>query len=104
MSNCKWLQIRDARPLYIPQVNLNGTNASALHDEACIAYNAIQGAVVQLSRMTVHGRDFQTLPADESSRAYEGCRSQLNGWMQKLKDVQEELVSYSAAIMEQDGA
>lgn len=45
-----------------PKINLNGTSKEALIKEYRAAHLAIDNAIEVLSKVTVHGRDFQTEP------------------------------------------
>ena len=46
-----------------PTISINGTSSESLYDELSESRKHIGRAVISLERVTVHPRDFQTMPA-----------------------------------------
>jgi hypothetical protein len=82
--------------LYIPQVNLNGTSKASLKAELQNADAALQLAVDALREMTVHGRDWQSVPngIEEWGQARDEHRARIA----KIIEVRGELTAIWMAI------
>lgn len=80
-----------------PIINLNGTSAENLIEEYKTAYLAVRAAVDALRQVTVHGRDFQTAPEG----TYEKARAEQVARLEKLRQVEDELVSLACDIQTQ---
>lgn len=81
----------------IPTVHMNGTGKQALMDETRDAYKAIMDAKEKLLQMTVHGRDYYV----QSPDAYSVARAEHHARVQKLSDLEDELIDYYRAIEKQ---
>lgn len=81
-----------------PVVNLNGTSKDSLAKEFMAAYLAVGNAINVLSKVTVHGRDFQTARPGE----YEVARTQHLIRLKALEQVKEELEVICLKINAQD--
>lgn len=83
--------------IQFPQINLNGTNGNELLQENMDAYAAVNNAIDYLSKVTVHGRDYQTL----SGGAYYAARQEHLGRIAKLESVRADLAAIAAEISRQ---
>ena len=77
--------------MQLPSININGTNAVTLYDEAYAAYIAVRQAKSALIAMTVHGRDY---PAGNIQSVLEDHR----GRVQALQQVENDLLFLSLAL------
>jgi hypothetical protein len=61
-----------------PIINLNGSNPQSLLDSYIEAMNALETAADLMSKIDVHGRDYQLNPPGEYNRAMIEHQSRLN--------------------------
>jgi hypothetical protein len=80
-----------------PVINLNGSPAARLIEEYKTAYVAIRAAFEALCQVTVNGRDFQTAPEG----TYEKARTEHVARLDKLQQVEGDLVALAIAVQEQ---
>lgn len=80
-----------------PQININGTAAGALMQECMDALAAVDTALTYVGKMTVHGRDYQTLPPGSFAIAEREHASRLA----RLLTVKDELNAIAENIQQQ---
>lgn len=80
-----------------PYVNLNGSTAQSLLADYVHAKNAVDAALTELSKVTPHGRDYQTVSRDVFERAQRQHRRRV----MLLTLVSEELTEISLALAKQ---
>lgn len=85
--------------MQFPALNLNGTNGETLRAENFAAYEAVEQALIILNRVTVHGRDYQTIT--DIHGAYLTAQREHSVRIRMLEAVRNELAAITANIDEQ---
>ena len=80
-----------------PSIHMNGTGFKTLNEEYRTAYNAVDGALKALQKVTVHGRDYYIQQGDAASEAYAEHHERLRA----LEKVKSELTTIILNIYDQ---
>lgn len=81
--------------LSVPVVNLNGTSRSELEMQCRDVYDALIKVQEAMSRMTPHGRDYQTVGFER----YELARSQHLDRVRSIEAIKEEVHEIFASLL-----
>jgi hypothetical protein len=81
----------------VPTLNLNGTSGEELCKEYRAAYDAVNTAYKTLAKVTVHGRDFQTV--DQS--LYQAARKEQKTRLLALSRLKDELLAMYKGVSAQ---
>lgn len=84
--------------LHIPQINMNGTGVSSLQEELQDAHAAVTKAIAAVSRITIHGRDWQTVSNPDE---FMFARTEQRDRLMDLEEVKAELLAIHNAIDDQ---
>ncbi len=85
--------------MIIPQINMNGDTKESLLREVAEAYRAVDAALEKVAAITVHGRNFQTLP-DGRERLQQAIVEHESRYI-RLNNVLDELRELHNGIAEQ---
>jgi hypothetical protein len=87
--------------MQVPTIHLNGTSRSELLREAQAAHAAVEAAINAVRDMTVHGRDYYVQPRAGLASPYTIAVHEHEQRLQRLFELQNELVDYYAALAAQ---
>ena len=82
-----------------PKINLNGTSAETIYDELNEARVKLSQALKTLRLVTVHGRDFQTMP--DPNATWLQAKTEHHEAINRVDDALDWVDAWMVAIQEQ---